>query len=342
MAELGADCRADDTPPDVDVQDHRPPNIGDPTLAVPLLEPIVGLPVVPADPKHKLVTLGDSITHGLISGAVYATHLSWPAMAAAALGIPQFTYPKYAGPLDGLPLNLEALVRKLQDTFGDDLNLLEKAGLPLQIARLLERNEDFWERGKGSNPPPTGVRYHNLAIYGWDVRDALSFTRSRAEWAATRTKDDLAIGLRPNEFLQGLRPEADNDIAAWSVLAPFRAEATELSAAAAHGEDGGIETLVVVLGSNNALGAVVGKEVKWTTGERYKDVTAKGDFNVCNPTHFEVEYEVLVEQVKRIRARRVVLATVPHVTIAPIAKGVNPERPGQKWRDDDGVIRRYR
>jgi len=28
-----------------------------------------------------------------------------------------------------------------------------------------------------------------------------------------------------------------------------------------------------------------------------------------------------------------VLATVPHVTIAPIANGVNPDRPGQKWRD---------
>ena len=27
-----------------------------------------------------------------------------------------------------------------------------------------------------------------------------------------------------------------------------------------------------------------------------------------------------------------ILATVPHVTIAPFAKGVNPDDPGEKWR----------
>ena len=34
-----------------------------------------------------------------------------------------------------------------------------------------------------------------------------------------------------------------------------------------------------------------------------------------------------------VPARRVVLATVPHVTIAPIAQGVNPTNPQQKWRE---------
>ena len=41
---------------------------------------------------------------------------------------------------------------------------------------------------------------------------------------------------------------------------------------------------------------------------------------------------MLVGSLKDIPVQRVVLATVPHVTIAPIAKGVNPDDPGKKWR----------
>ncbi len=37
-------------------------------------------------------------------------------------------------------------------------------------------------------------------------------------------------------------------------------------------------------------------------------------------------------RVKAIAARRVILATVPHVTIAPLARGVNPVDPGKKWQ----------
>jgi hypothetical protein len=101
---------------------------------------------------------------------------------------------------------------------------------------------------------------------------------------------------------------------------------------AAHGLDGGIDTLVVALGANNALDSVVSKRVQWS-GPDFADLDAKGAYNVWRPTHFAVEYAALVAAVRTIAARRVVLATVPHVTIAPIAKGVNPEFPGLKWRD---------
>ena len=37
------------------------------------------------------------------------------------------------------------------------------------------------------------------------------------------------------------------------------------------------------------------------------------------PSHFAAEYGLVVGAVKAIAARRVVLATVPHVTIAPMA-----------------------
>jgi hypothetical protein len=41
----------------------------------------------------------------------------------------------------------------------------------------------------------------------------------------------------------------------------------------------------------------------------------------------------LVKALRVIKANRVILATVPHVTVPPIANGVNPANPGKKWRE---------
>jgi hypothetical protein len=133
------------------------------------------------------------------------------------------------------------------------------------------------------------------------------------------------------DTLLGVLPEHDNDIAADSVLALFGSDATQVTAAAAHGADGGIGTLVVALGAKNALDSVVSKKVAWSA-DGFDRIGAKNGYNVWRPTHFASEYAALVQSLKAVRASRVVLATVPHVTIAPIARGVNPESPGQKWR----------
>ena len=311
------------TPPDVIVTDAAPPPIDDPTLGVALGAAPPDAPVIPDPPAHRLVTVGDSLTHGVSSGAVFHTDLSWPAQVAAGLGIAGFTFPTYGGPLDGLPINLESVVRQLQKRFGPDLSLVEKLELPLALQRLLDKNEDYWERGAGRRPPRIDVRYDNVGIYGWDLRDALSYTAGRAAARVAQTPDDSFFGATP---------ENDNDIAASSVLAPFGVDATQLDAAAWHGRNGGIDTLVVALGANNALDAVVSKEVNWS-GPGFDDLEGKASFNVWRPTHFAVEYGALVKAIRGIAARRVVLATVPHVTIAPIARGVNPDHPGEKWRD---------
>ena len=323
MSDLPPEYLDPNTPPDVVVTDTAPPRITDPTLGVALGEPPGGTVPPPAQPKHPLVTIGDSLTHGVSSGAVFHTKLSWPAQVAAATGVSRFDVPSYGGPLDGLPINLEALLRRAGKSFGEDISVFEKLRAPFVLHRIVDSNEDHWERGKGSEPPATDVRYHNLGIYGWDVRDALSFTAARAAAGSSTSQKDNLLGAKPDR---------DNDIAAHSVLAPFGIDATQVSAAATHGADGGIGTLVVALGSNNALDAVVSKEVKWSdTG--YDDLDAKGAFSVWTPTHFADEYAELVGQLKDIPAQRVVLATVPHVTIAPIANGVNPEQPGKKWRE---------
>lgn len=322
MSTLPAEFLDPGTPPDVIVTDTAPPPITDPTLGVALGTPPPGATAPPANPTHALVTIGDSLTHGVSSGAVFRTDLSWPALVARRLAISDFAFPAYGGPLDGLPLNAETLLRRLQDTFGTSLGVFDKVRLPFTARRLLDRNEDYWERGDGHLPPPTAVKYHNIGIYGWDVRDAMSYDSARAtEVASAKVGDDFG----------NVKPENDNAIAAASVLAPFGRPATQVGAAKWFGDNGGIETLVVALGSNNALGAVVSKKVRWSAGD-FGDLELKRQYNVWRPTHFDSEFDALVTGLRTIPARRVIVATVPHVTIAPIAKGVNPDNHGQKWR----------
>jgi hypothetical protein len=322
MATLPPEYLDPNTPPDVVVTDVLRPRIDDPALGVELGQRDADVPAPPTDPVHRLVTVGDSLTHGLTSGAVSRTDLSWPALLARCLEVP-FQVPGYGGPLGGLPFNIEGLLRRLQAEFGDRINAFEALALPFSLQRLADENEDYWERGDGSRPPRTDLRYENLGIYGWDVRDSLSYTAGRATAliAANPAHDDLL----------GAVPSNDNDIAASSVLAPFGVAATQIGAAAWHGHNGGIDTLVVVLGGNNALRSVVDKVIRWS-GDGYDDLDRKGSYNVWRPTHFATEFAELVRALEPISTRRVVLATVPHVTIAPIAKGVNPQAPGQKWR----------
>jgi len=316
MPQLPPEYLDPNTPADVVVSDRRRQPFTDPTLGI-----AVG-PAAGPEPAHALVTVGDSLTHGMISGAVHQTELSWPALVARSLGVP-FEVPGYGGPLGGLPFNIEGLLRALEDRYGTHINPLEALGLPVALHSLADENEDWWERGPGSAPPRTDVRYENVGIYGWDLRDCLSYTAGRAttRLAANPSHDDLL----------GAIPSNDTDIAARSVLAPFGMAAAQVSAAAWHGRNGGIGTLVVVLGSNNALRTVVDKKVCWSDSG-FDDLDRKGRFNVWRPSHFAVEFGRLVTALEQIDARRVVLATVPHVTIAPIAKGVNPQDHGQKWR----------
>jgi hypothetical protein len=323
VSSLPAEYLDPGTPPEVVVTDQVRAPVMDSTLGVSLGVPGPGLPSVPDPPRHPLVTVGDSLTHGMSSGAVFHTALSWPALVAQSLGA-RLVVPAYGGPLDGLPLNLEKLLRDLQSRFGNTLDLLEMIQLPFELHSLADANEDYWERGDGSRPPRIDLRYENVGIYGWDVRDCLSSTTARA----------LAniASHPPHDDLLGAKPDNDNDIAAASVLAPFGSAAAQIDAVASHGHDGGIGTLVVMLGANNALGSVVKKSVVWS-GPQFQDLDRKGAYTVWNPVHFQAEYAELIRRLLPVPARRVLLATVPHVTVAPIAAGVNPDNPGRKWRE---------
>jgi hypothetical protein len=315
------------TPPEVHITAEAPPPIVDATLGITVQRPAGGTP------RHRLVAIGDSLTHGFQSGAIYNTRLSYPMIIAWELGWDEhMRVPTYDG-FGGLPLNIEYVVRDLEHRYGT-VNWLE---LPLALfhaRHLLDQIEDWWERGPGAHVPQHTSINHNLAVYGWDLRDTLDRTATICERAITTPKDQLFAQIVENA----------NERAALRVLQSARDASgvalTPLQAAKALGDEGtaedgtgdGIETLIVFLGANNALPTVVQLKVAWSQSPACKDLAAKNEFTVWNPLHFAEELALVATEVSNIKARHVIWLTVPHVTIAPIARGVGAKiRPESRY-----------
>lgn len=278
----------------------RPP-VEDPTLGIP-----VTLPPRNADWTHRLVTIGDSLTHGFQHFAIYNTEHSWPAMVARQLGTP-FAFPTYRGP-GGFPLNLECVARKL------DTNLF--LGLVRTVKYLLNVKKHYTAM---AYPGPHSTPHEDLAIFGWDLRDTL-----------VRTADtERALIGRPNPFIPMVN--APGHRAAVSVLNSARDASglalTPLAAARKLGnERGGIETLCVWLGANNVLPSVVSLNPQLSRPD-YTDLAAKTAYTVWTVRDFTAELALVAAEVRRIKADHVLWATVPHVTIPPIAQGLGGRLP---------------
>ena len=89
----------------------------------------------------------------------------------------------------------------------------------------------------------------------------------------------------------------------------------------------GVETLVVVLGANNALGSVLSLSPAWTPADYAtlspeQRLEARVGCNVWRPSAFAADWDLLVQRLRGVEARHVIIATVPSVTIAPITRGV--------------------
>ncbi|OKH17952.1 hypothetical protein NIES593_22595 [Hydrococcus rivularis NIES-593] len=295
----------------------------------PETDPTLGISVAinrQETPQHRLVTIGDSLTHGFQSGAIFKTNLSYPMLIAREMGWSQnFRHPSYFGPGDGLPLNLEKLARELGNRYqiADGINAIDAALLLPWLRGYLDQIEDYWERGEGLNAPERGAINHNLAVYGWDLRNTLS-----------RNADIAKSVIRENppkeDFIRQVSENA-NEIATLWVLNSARNSAnkalTPLEAAKALGEEGEIETLIILIGANNALGSILTFKLRWSD-VGYQDMRENDKYTVWLPSHFKDELDQIVERVKQIKARHVIWGTVPHVTIAPFARGVSEN--GQK------------
>lgn len=322
-----------DTPDEVQVTAVAREPVDDPTLGIPVQAAWQGVP------RHRLVSIGDSLTQGFVSGSVFATDLSYSAIIAHELGWDGLRFPRYPGP-GGLPLNLELLLRELERDFGTNLDWWELPMALFRARRFLDQVEDYWERGPGAQPPAPAAINHVLAVYGWDLRDALVRTTDSCALEIGPTSDDLVHQIVQNHNLRAaLRVlpranEADRKCTLFEAAAALGNEVGDGRA----GDDGvaadpdhGIETLVVFLGANNALGAITHLRVVWS-GPGFDDPVRKKAFTVWRPSHFVTELDRAVAKVRQIRARHVIWCTIPHVTIAPIARGVATKvRPGSRY-----------
>jgi hypothetical protein len=325
---MANDVRAADTPREITAGRGQPPRepVTDPTLNIDVNRDWPGPP-----PRHRLVAIGDSLTHGFQSGAVFNTDLSYPAIIADELGWGvNFRYPSYLG-YGGMPLNIELLLRELEDRFGQDLDWWETPLALFQARRFMDGVEDYWERGAGAVVPRTTGINHNLAVYGWDLRDVLERTAKTCRDALVAPKDNwLRQIVQNNGDRAALRVLPSDSIDGDGRLTLLDA-AKQLGEERDDGQEHGIETLIVFLGANNALQAVTQLKVVWS-GKEYQDLRGKRPYTVWTPEHFRNELDEVADQVREIKARHVIWCTVPHVTIAPLARGVaGKTEPGSRY-----------
>ena len=307
--------RPEGTPADVVITWEAAKPQTDPTLGI-------ALKARPTRPvANRLVTIGDSLTQGFQSLAIFKTDLSWPTMVAAALGLSrsEFRYPTYEG-YGGLPFNLEVCIRGLQTKFGR----LDFGKDPLAAIWLLafaHEIKHWWthEADKSWNPLP-GLN-HNLSVYSYDVQTACVRTLSEIE---------AAIAKPPGGFFHPLTPN-DVDRAARRVLVHADPSMSLLDAAASLGRQGGIETLIVALGSNNVLDVTIGLDYEWSTEEANRK-----HGRIWSPTLFESDWSALVARLREVEADHVIVATVPHVTIVPLCAAA-----GNRLRDDSRYYEYY-
>ena len=298
--------------------------VEDPTLDID-----VDLPPPDGPAAHRLVTVGDSLTQGFHHFAAFDTEVSWPAIIAHQLGIlDRFRFPSFAGP-GGHPLNLERVARKLS------ANLL---GTGVKVWQLMDEVEDWYERGPGAAfPGPSGPVNHNLAVWGWDLRDVLMRTADFDRARIRRTRDELF----------GIVSDSGNRSAVTTLETcrlPSGRALTPLEGARLLGDEpGGIETLCVWIGPNNALGTVVDLRIR-LSGPGYDDLERKGAYTLWTPEHFAAELALVAQEVRRVSARHVLWGTVPHVTIPPITRGLGGPLPAcpryfrvyaRPWQDED-------
>lgn len=281
----------------------------------------------------KLVAIGDSLVQGAQSLAVSDVRFSFPAMVAKCMGLSneEFVVPNFTG-AGGLPFNLEWLARNLEREYGGDINFFEWFAAAFSIGAMLDKTEDYWERGKGARPVQERL-YHNLAVFGFQVNDSYSITpaicnakigRDKDEWLQPPSHGWLRIARRL------LNPAATQD----------RMHDTQLSVAKKIADrDGGIENLIVCLGSNNCLNTLFNLSVVET------GPTSPGSdshYTLWSASAFREEYEKLADGIDGIGAQNVFVANVPRVTMMPLTRGVmsggGPLPANEKYYDYYGRV----
>jgi len=286
-----------------------------------------------------LVAIGDSLTHGVTSGGIYRTDIAYPALIARCLGDPdlnQFKHPDFTGE-GGLPLNIEQLLRLLVDRFGNRIDLFDIAPALLAVQNRLDRVEDYWERGEGTQPSGTDSLHHNLGVLGFQLGDFDTLTAAICHRVLQKQNKNNILNQIPELAMyraarRTLNPRLDGN---------FEWHSQFTAAKEIDQTQGGIDNLIFGLGANNCLGTVISLKINWSKPQDIDNLAYERSCNLWQPEHFRKILNRIVPQIKAINANNVFLATIPHVTIPPVSRGITPGRTGKDALTADGYYEFY-
>lgn len=277
----------------------------------------------------RLVAIGDSLTQGVMNGAISRTEFSYPALIAEAMGIRvpnDFRVPTFLG--DGLPLNIEWLLHSAASQLGRSINPLEWGlEVPFILANRLNRIEEMYERGPGSQRNRYNGVYHNLAVSGFRVSDSFTVNDRRCAVhisAAERDIEDDFFGLPSAPMYRiaqhVLNPGDTEERRDWTQIQNLRY---------LNQYDGGVENLILFLGANDCLGTV--QDLQITEAENYIEpyLAERRDYNLTTEATFESDYREMVQQISEAISpdTKVFVGTIPRVTIPPITRGIGGRLP---------------
>jgi hypothetical protein len=116
---------------------------------------------------------------------------------------------------------------------------------------------------------------------------------------------------------------------------------TALGLAQELAEQEGVENLLVGLGANNALGTCATLQIRPSRDADLSLLAHERNCNLWRPPHFASVYAELARQIEAVGAERVFLATVPHVTITPVTRGVSPSARARHQAELEGGYYEY-
>lgn len=268
-------------------------------------------------PEHRIVCLGDSLTQGFNNGGIYRTDLSYPALLAYCFENERFDQPSFVAQA-GIPVNLEVIVRGLQDEFGTHIDNGDWAQALPYLYRTVRRIKRYWEGEMTDLSVDRKLPWHNQSVWGFSVNDAWIMTESRSR--------EFLRKYKPRYSVFSILPDNAMYVTARRVLNPSFGNQFKHFAPLDNvqwlQDHGGIENLIVGLGSNNIVGAITDLKLRYSTKKELEAVPPERNHTVYRPEHFEIEFRKLAERVSQIGAERIFVPTIPRVTLIPAARGV--------------------
>jgi len=266
--------------------------------------------------------MGDSMAQGFKNGGIYRTDLSFPALLARAFNPSiEFDVPNFTSHT-GIPINMEMLIRGLEDEFGDEITWNEYLAAGTYLFKTLRKIKNHWE---GHNRPLSVDRdtpFQNQGIWGLATSDS---------WLVNEHYSREFIENNPPSYtVFSVLPDHAMHTTARMVLNPsFNSRFEEMSMIdnVKYLQDhGGIENLISCIGHNNIVGAVTNLELVYSEEHDLNAPHGERTCTVFRPEHFEDETRILYQKLSQIGAERVFVPTLPYITVPPAIRGVNSDK----------------